>query len=199
MFRYRNLIVVQQAGINSLELYLESGWLFVNNAEGMQVNTSFFLPYPSTWNFIALDLQANSNNGPLSSSHRATVYLNGTEMSPVSLSVNIMENVAPNIYLAGAGMDPLESSGSGPDLIGFTTTMFNGTMQDIGIYSRSLTQSELMFLGIGQMSVSGASFLPQCLCMADVNSDTTDSQLCDDGSTRYNITSVEYMLWVHCC
>ena len=106
-------------------------------------------------------------------------------MSSVSLSVNIMENMVPDIYLAGAGMEPLESSGSS-DLLGVTTNMFNGTMQDVGIYSRSLTQSELMLLGIGQISVSGASFLPQCLCMADVNSDTVDSQLCEDGSIRYN-------------
>ena len=184
MFRYRNLIVIQQAGMNSLELYLESSWLFVNNAEGMQMNTSFSLPYPSTWNFVALDFQTNSNNESLSSSHHANVYLNGTEMSSVSLSVNIMENVVPDIYLAGAGMEPLESSGSS-DLLEVTTNMFNGTMQDVGIYSRALTQSELMLLGIGQISVSGASFLPQCLCMADVNSDTVDSQLCDDGSIRY--------------
>ena len=163
---------------NSLELYIESNWLFINDGGGVGVNTTLSLPDPPTWNFVAITIQDCSDI--LTSN--VTVYLNGTaKMSSSSLFMFMIDNDTPVIYLAGTS---IISSGSFSGM-GESDNVFNGVMQDAGIYSRILTQYELVMLAGGLTSLSDAAFLPQCLCFEDESADIADEQLCDDGSVRY--------------
>ena len=139
------------------------------------MNTTLSLLDPPTWNFVAITVH-DSPNFLMSN---VTVYLNTTKISPSFLFMfTVDDNEIPVIYLAGT--NDMESSGSGLA----AEMLFNGVMQDIGIYSRILTQYELAMLAAGQTAISDATFLPQCLCNEDDSQDIADSQLCADGSTR---------------
>lgn len=79
----------------------------------------------------------------------------------------------------------MESSGD-YDIISTEAGNFNGTVQDLGVYSRALTQTEVSMLAMGLGSLSGAEFLPQCICMPDYQASITDTSLCDSNNmTRY--------------
>ena len=161
--------------MNSLEVRLESDWLFIYDG-GSGINTSISLTSPPTWNFVALVVQ----DKPAISMANVTVYFNGSEINTRHrLTMFMLGGETPQIFL---GDSFVESSGFFPDEE--DVALFNGTMQDVGIYSRSLTEYELMMLAQGQVSVSGASFLPQCLCMPDGHANNADPQQCDDGSIR---------------
>ena len=179
MFCYRSLLQFQLGMMNSLVVFLQSEWLFISDG-GAYINTTAYIPYDEpSWHYVALIIQDSSS---LMTANVST-YVNGFEILTKSLSMFMLKGEYPDIHLAGS---LVESSGffSEPSQID-SDSPFNGLMQDVGIYSRALTLSEIMMLSNGRESVSGARFLSQCICMPDENVDPVNSQLCENGSYRY--------------
>ena len=179
MFYYRSLLQFQLGMMNSLVVFLQSEWLFISDG-GAYINTTVYIPYDEpSWHYVTLIIQDSSS---LMTANVST-YVNGSGILTKSLSMFMLKGEYPDIHLAGS---LVESSGffSEPSQID-SDSPFNGLMQDVGIYSRALTLSEIMMLSNGSESVSGARFLSQCICMPDENVDLDNPQLCESGSYRY--------------
>ena len=142
-------------------IQLESGFLRVDvdsdylvvasDTTTAAVNTNIKLD-SLVWNFVALIFQ-NQSGGP-----NVVAYHNRTRES--FQTINLTPEPFSAIYLAGGP----DEAGSGGGLL--DQQSYVGLIQDVGLYSRSLTNTEISLLAEGAISSSGASFLPQCLCPA---------------------------------
>ena len=109
-----------------------------------------------------------------------TLFFNGTLILEDDLDAFLLSASETYIYLAGAFA---ESSGDNSDLL---DTTYEGLMQDMGIFSRSLTMYEISMLAIGTNSLSGATFLPQCICAEDEGVMEVNEAFCSNGTLRYS-------------
>ena len=156
-------------------VYLQSHWLFITNGtiDGTDsINTTAILS-PYQWHHITIVAETNSN-----SQTDIRTSVNGTLISNATF---VMYGIIPEIYLAGYGTS---SDSSGLQTGNFMDYSFTGLISDIGIYSRELTQTEIWELPSVNDSLSGAVFLPQCLCIAEVKVNSSDSQFCDNDELR---------------
>ena len=103
-----------------------------------------------------------------------TIYLNGTASPTLRLVSIISDNTKLNV------------GGNKIDASAFFEKDYEGLMQDVGLFPRILSPSEITYLAEGALSQSGASFLPQCLCATNTtaNLNSYNQQQCADGSNR---------------
>lgn len=176
--RSKILIQFQISSTNAqLIIYLNSEWLYItyddNSSES--INTTANIPTDSSlWYHLTFSIENTYSYTNI------TTYVNGSFISTSTFSTVFFSNERPDISLAGLNV---EASGLSNE--GNIEYSFHCLMQDVGLFSRGLTDIETGVLAAGRVSLSGARFLPQCLCSADVSVNTTDSQLCEDGSARY--------------
>lgn len=160
----------------NLIIYLQSNWLFITNStiDDESFNTTQKLDY-SSWNYVVVLI----TNGDV------MISVNGSQL------LNTISN-----FDSPGSVETVTLGGSFDDI---TNHSFNGLMQDIGVFSRLLTSTELSFLANGGKSLSRADFLPQCICPPDSFTDTTDSLFCDNGVTRLvvinRLLSVQILYW----
>ena len=176
--RSKVIIQFQISSTNSqLIIYLNSEWLYITYDDNSleSINTTANIPTDlSQWHHLTFSVEA------IFSYTNITTYVNGSLISTSTLSTVFFSDERPDISLAGLN---IEASGLSNE--GNIEYSFHCLMQDVGLFSRALTDIEAGALAAGKVSLSGARFLPQCLCSADVSVNTTDSQLCEDGTVRY--------------
>ena len=142
---------------------MESDYLMVaSDTTTAAVNTNIKLD-SLVWNYVALIFQ-NQSGGP-----NVVAYHNQTRES--FQTIDLTPGPFSAIYLAGGP----DEAGSGGGLL--DQQSYVGLIQDVGLYSRSLTSSEISSLVGGAISLSGASFLPQCLCPTGLSA-SDDMQTC---------------------
>ena len=163
----RVLLYIQLESGSTLTVRMDLEYLLLASDITPLMNTNVRL-VGMVWHHVALVLGVGGTS--------ITVYHNGALVG--SLTINLTPGPLSAIYLAGSPDEP----GSGSVLIDHQ--YYNGLVQDVGLYSRSLTNNEISLLAQGVISLSGASFLPQCLCPTN-QVVTNDSQNCGESVTRY--------------
>ena len=173
--RSKVLIQFQISSTNThLIIYLNSEWLYITDTLE-SINTTANIPIDlSQWHHLTFSIENNFSYTNI------TTFINGSFIGTSTFSTVFFSNERPDVYLAGLNM---EASGFSNE--SNTDYSFHCLMQDVGLFSRPLTDIEAGVLAGGRVSLSGARFLPQCLCSADVSVNTTNSQLCEDGTVRY--------------
>lgn len=144
---------------------LKSGYLHIND-----INSNVLVPQSDSWQHIAVTI---ANMSDITRS-RVTVYLNGTPNRDQTITIM---NDFTNAYIGGS---------SASDASVYYENEYRGLMQDVGLYRQVLSGNEIQSLADGAASLSGATFLPQCLCFSRINSNVNldNQELCQDNSVR---------------
>ena len=128
------------------------------------------LQFASYWHHLAVVVTSSN----MMMMDAVTFYLNGTSAFTLKLVSIISDNTK------------LTVGGNNIDASAYFEKAYEGLMQDVGLFPRILSSSEVTNLAEGSVSQSGAMFLPQCLCATDIRVDlnTFNQQQCADGSNR---------------
>lgn len=155
----------------SLIVYLESGWLMLDYGTSNPLNTTAFVEY--LWYHVSIVIEHHVYD-----KYNFKLFFNGTMVLNDTSDDFVLSPSYTNIYLAGT---VTESSGDYSDLL---DTAYGGLMQDIGIFSRSLTVYEISMLAVGTNSLSGATFLPRCICAPDEGVENKNEEFCENEALR---------------
>ena len=125
---------------------------------------------PPSWNHLAI-VFTNTSNFMMD---KVTLYLNASQSQAMNLMSVISEHTS--IYIGGSKIDASA----------FFEDEYEGLMQDVGLVDRALSRSSVDTLFRGGVSLSGASFIPQCLCPLNefVVLESTNQQECSNRSSR---------------
>ena len=161
--------------MNILTIFIkENGSICVRTDDNVDRPTGLQIPLQqelaSFWHHLALVVTSSN----MMMMDAVTFYLNGTASPILRLVSIISDNTKLNV------------GGNKIDTLAYFEKDYEGLMQDVGLFPRMLSPSEITYLAEGALSQSGASFLPQCLCATNTTADLNsfNQQQCAGGAPR---------------
>ena len=157
--------------MSTCTISLNNGSICIRANEDVETCTNLKVTLqPPSWNHLAI-VFSNTSNFMMDN---VTVYLNASQSHTMKLMSVISEHTS--IYVGGSKIDASA----------FFEDDYQGLMQDVGLINRALSRAGVDTLFRGAVSLSGASFLPQCLCPIDefVVLQSTNQQECSNRISR---------------